>query len=118
MLRKEVNNSPIPWLSFIAAGFKTYEGRLANKIAEWSLHVGKRMVFYCEDLEVSVVITKLRVYNSFGHAFNQLGSKLVPIHNITTPQVEGLYRQYFSDVDVLEQGVVAIKVDVISIRQI
>jgi ASC-1-like (ASCH) protein len=118
MLRKEVLNSPIPWLSFIASGFKIYEGRLANKIDEWDLYVGKRMILYCSDLEVDVVVTKLRLYHSFGNAFNALGGKLVPLHGITTHEVEELYREYFTDADVIKHGVVAIKVDVLSIKQI
>ena len=117
MLRKEVNNSPIPWLTFIAAGFKTYECRLANKIDEWDLYVGKRMVFYCEDLEVYVAVTELRKYESFGDAFDDLREQLVHIHAITRYEVEELYRQYFS-YDVIKQGVVAIDVAVAAIRQI
>jgi len=117
-LRKYVNNYPIPWLSLIASGFKTYEGRTAIKIQEWNLEVGKRITFFCNDIEVNVLVTSLKQYGSFGDAFDDLGNALVPIPNSTRAGVERLYREYYTDEEVAKYGVVAIGVQVLGLRAI
>ena len=94
--RHHVSNSPIQWLNMIAHKEKTYELRLASKINDWDLFVGKRIIFY-DDYEIIVSITSLTIYNSVEEAFNHLGSKLVSIRGITKDEVLNLYKNIYGD---------------------
>lgn len=114
MLRKPIRNPPdTPWLTWILEGKKKYEGRLSTKIVEWDLYIGKEAIFECGSLKAHARITSLLRYDSFGHAFDTLGSELVPIDGITRVEVEDLYRRYYSREDVEKHGVVAIGIVVI-----
>lgn len=107
------NPQDTPWLTWILEGKKRYEGRLSTKIEEWDLYIGKEMIFECGSLNAHVRITSLLRYNSFGDAFDTLGTELVPIDGITRDEVEDLYTRYYSRQDVEKHGVVAIGVVVI-----
>ena len=94
--RHHVSNSPIQWLNMIAHKEKIYELRLASKVNEWNLFIGKRITFY-DDYEIIVSVTSLTIYNSVEDAFNHLGNKLVPIPRITKDEVLNLYRSFYGD---------------------
>lgn len=114
MLRKDIDNSgDVKWLDLIESGAKTYEGRLAGKIKEWDLYVGKQMIFCSRDKEITVQITSLLTFRSFGDAYDLLGSKLVPVPGINREDVEKFYSKYYNDSSIAESGIVAIGVKVI-----
>lgn len=107
--RQISNPAETPWLDWIESGIKTYEGRLNKEI--WSkLRVGDHIVFQTVDetKEVEIIVTELRYYKDFGEAFNELGSKLVPIKDANVDDVKKLYNQFFTDDDVAKYGVVAV----------
>jgi len=118
-LRKPIDNSgKVKWLDLIQSELKKYEGRLANKIQEWDLYVGKQMIFFTDEKEVTVEITSLPVFRSFGDAYNVLGSELVPVPGVDREIVEEFYRDYYTDKDVAQYGVVAIGVRVIDTARV
>lgn len=112
MLTKHIaNNRPNQWLDWIESGIKKYEGRL-NK-GDWAnLKIGDRIILYDDNgKRVIVEIFDLKYFTSFCDAFNSLGKYLVPIDNIGADNVVDLYRNYFSDGDIQEYGVVAVGVN-------
>jgi ASC-1-like (ASCH) protein len=50
----------------------------------------------------------LRHFDDFGLAFDNLGASLVPIEGVPVAEVKRLYRQYYSDEDVLKYGVLCV----------
>jgi ASC-1-like (ASCH) protein len=112
LLSKEIMN-PIenPYLDWIISGKKTYEGRLANKIQEWDLHIGKEMIFFEKgnrDKWVHIRITSLPIFSDFGQAYDNLKDLLIPDSNCET--VVKLYSSIFSmsEEEIRKIGVVAI----------
>lgn len=95
--RHILNEPNYPWLDWIIAGKKTYEGRLAAKIEEWQLEVGKVLTFGDGVKTVKVEVTSLKRFDSFGDAYNDLGSLLVPIIDITPEEVKRIYSKFYSD---------------------
>ena len=120
MLRKHVSNDIPDWLNMIAIGKKTYEGRLASKIQEWDLYIGKQMIFFDgKGLEVTVEVTSLLRFKNFGDAFENLGHKLIPIRGTTIQSAIQIYRDVpYTDEEVAQKGVVAIGVKVIKVENI
>ena len=104
MLRKHVGQ---PWFDEIVRGQKTFEGRTGNKIEEWDLDVGKRMIFFNGDQEVCVEIHTLKTYTSFENAFQDLGWALIPRADMTAQKAGELYAQ-LNIADPKVHGVVAI----------
>jgi len=111
MKRVHVSNSgEIRWLDEILSGRKVYEGRLATKIQEWDLDVGKQLIFY-DDYEIRVEVTDLKFYPNFVEAYHNLKSKLVPSEGQkwSDEKIRSFYH-FYSDKDVKKCGVVAIGV--------
>lgn len=119
-----------PWLTWIYNGVKKYEGRLQNKIKDWDLYIGKLVRFYDPKRPsywVIVRITSLKLFDTFGAAFHELGQELVP-GNWTCGQVVDLYNIFYpydkkykgpgrtSDY-IREHGVVAIGFDIVEKSQ-
>jgi len=103
-----------PWLDWIIAGTKTYEGRLYKD--DWvTMKVGDKIHFHSEDRDAICVITDLRRYQDFAHSFINLRNQLVPIANITTDAVVKLYSQYYNEENIKKYGVVAVGVKLIII---
>lgn len=110
--RKSLQNSPeSPWFDWICDGRKRYEGRLRKDV--WaSLAVGDIIAFVCPlNRELICRVVSLPHFESFGAAFDKLGSALVPIPGINTADIDKLYSQYFNDEDVRKYGVVAIEIE-------
>jgi len=107
-LKKSLQN---PWFDWIQSGIKKYEGRLFK--GDWaSLKIDDIVIFVCpENRELPVRVVDLVRFNTFGDAFDALGSELVPIPNVSTLDVVNLYAEYFKDEDIAQYGVVAIKVE-------
>lgn len=131
-LRKPIQNTPsAPYLSWIQSGIKTYEGRLATKIREWELRVGKKIVLFDADNAESYVraeITELLNFPDFGAAFDQLGTTLIPGGKTRDEVVRlynGMYCYHFENPDEIPpgepsqmirvEGVVAIKLRILDI---
>jgi len=95
------------YFDWIKSGLKTYEGRLCFKIEEWNLFTGKIMKFYDEDYPQDYILVKiisLTTYDSFEHAFNHLGSKLIPNHSRI--EVINMYNKLFHyDDEILIDGI-------------
>ena len=75
------NRSNNPYLDWIRSGAKKYEGRTANKIVEWSLHLGKIIKFVNNENEddfLYVRIVDFLYYSDFGKAYDDLGAELIP----------------------------------------
>lgn len=110
--RKSLQNPPeSPWFDWIACGKKRYEGRLWKD--DWaSIAEGDLIVFICpEKRELMCRVTSLSRFESFGAAFDALGSELVPIPGVNTTEVNRIYGQYYKDEDVKNFGVVAVQVE-------
>ena len=104
-----------PWFDWVVAGVKRYEGRVRR--GEWAqLRVGEHVEFY-EDTgrRVVVRVEALPHYDNFAAAFGAHGAELVPVAGADAAMVTRLYGQYFSDADVSENGVVAIKMQVVCV---
>lgn len=107
-----------PWLEWIHIGKKTYEGRLYK--GDWTnVEPGDVIRFestksddsgQISSLSVLVKVTELRRYKSFGEAFDELGSALIPILGITRKEVIEMYQRYFSEEETERYGVVAVGV--------
>lgn len=111
--KRQIQNPPeTPWLDWIESGVKTYEGRLYKEIWQ-KVKVGDLIIFYTPDKEVKTIVTDLKFYGDFGEAFENLGTKLVPITNATVDRVKKLYNQFFSDDDIKKYGVVAVGVKMV-----
>ena len=111
-LRKSLQNAPeCPWFDWIANGTKKFEGRLWKD--DWAaLSVGDVIVFVSPEMrELTCRVVGLPRFESFGAAFNALGSALVPVPGVSTADVVNMYGQYYKDEDVLQYGVVAVELE-------
>lgn len=111
-MRKSLQNPPqSPWFDWIQGGVKRYEGRLFK--GDWAaLKTGDTIVFVCPlNRELSCTVVGLLRFSSFREAFEVLGSELVPIPGVNSEQVASIYREFYSDAEVEQYGVVAVKVD-------
>lgn len=110
--RKCIQNPPeTPWLDWIEAGIKTYEGRLLQN--DWAkMAIGDFIELYVLNTsrQTTVVITELHYYKDFGGAWQDLGQALIPLENTTENIVKELYWQYFNQTDIDKYGVVAVGV--------
>lgn len=97
MLTKAIKNpNETPYLDWIKSGVKCYEGRLFEKIVDWNLNVGGKIMFYDENNDDSYVaceITELLIYKDFGCAYDALGDMLIP--NSNKDDVITLYNKLF-----------------------
>ncbi len=92
---RHIQNPPeTPYLDWIASGLKTYEGRLAVKIVEWDLYVGKELVFGDGKTTVHVSVTSLLLFEDFGEAYDALGQALIP-GGFTRQQVVDMYQRFY-----------------------
>jgi ASC-1-like (ASCH) protein len=117
--RKSLQNPPeSPWFDWIACGKKCYEGRLWKD--EWaSLSEGDIITFVCPaKRELTCRVIALPRFESFGAAFIEFGSELVPVPGVNTTDVINIYGQYYKDEDVKRYGVVAIHVEPISLIEV
>jgi ASC-1-like (ASCH) protein len=96
-----------PCFEWIILNEKRYEGRLATKIKDWNLYIGKRIKFFTDDGCYAIVeVTSLLTFTDFGSAFDELGSALIPER--TREQVVEMYNEFFSEETIRQVGVVAI----------
>lgn len=110
--KKSLQNPPeSPWFDWIADGTKRYEGRLWKD--DWSTLVADDIiVFVCpKKRELTCRVKSTPRFESFGAAFDALGSALVPVPGVSTADVVKIYGQYYKDEDVSQYGVVAIEVE-------
>lgn len=106
------NSKDSPWLDWIISGDKKYEGRL-NRGFWAQVSIDDSFYLVNDNLIVFVkVIDKLH-YANFSNAFDQLGSELVPINNISNEQVRQIYNDIYSSDEIEQYGVVAIKLKVL-----
>lgn len=113
---KSLQNAPeSPWFDWIAAGTKRYEGRLWKD--DWAaLSIDDTIVFISpEKRELTCRVIGLPRFESFGAAFDALGSALVPIPGVNTADVVKIYGQYYKDEDVLVYGVVAVELEPLNV---
>lgn len=113
MYSKDIrNNEPYRWLDWIEDGSKKYEGRLARRF--WLTLKKNDIVTWFDDKDkfVTTKIVDIIKYTDFGAAFDELGSKLVPIPGITRDEVVKMYNDIFEE-DTSKYGVLAIKLKVL-----
>jgi ASC-1-like (ASCH) protein len=82
------NNSYLDWLR---SGIKKYEGRTADKIVKWHLHLDKIIKFVNNENEddfLYVRIVDFLYYDDFGKAYDDLGAELIPNSATTINQIE------------------------------
>jgi len=93
--RKSIqNDKPYCWLDWIEIEIKTYEGRLFRK--DWiEVKVGDTITFYCDNKQVNVEITELLRFKNFAEGFEAVGTKLVPLDNLTPEFVQSMYEKIF-----------------------
>ena len=116
---KSLQNAPeSPWFDWIADGTKRFEGRLCKD--EWSnLKAEDIIVFTCpKKRELTCRIISTPRFESFGSAFDALGSALVPIPGVTTADVVKIYGQYYKDEDVRNFGVIAVEIEPLFLENI
>jgi len=131
MLTKSIQNRNHKYYDWIVDGRKTAEGRLANKVGLWRLHVGKLIVLHDEDhreRSATVRVTDLPVYADFGAAYDALGARLIPDDKLfgapTRAEVINMYNELFHYDDeqlvsgvtsrmIADHGVVAICFEVV-----
>ena len=116
---KSLQNAPeSPWFDWIADGTKRFEGRLFKD--EWStLKAEDIIVFTCpKKRELTCQIISTPRFESFGAAFDALGSALVPIPGVTTADVVKIYGQYYKDEDVRNFGVIAVEIEPLFLENI
>ena len=125
LLKKELQTQH---LNTIKEGRKKYEGRLADKIDEWNLYIGKLIKFFDPNEPESWVlvrVTDLLIFSDFGEAFDELGKDLIP--NQTRNGVIKLYNKIYKYPDekliagksskmIKDKRVVAIKLKVIAMQ--
>lgn len=116
---KSLQNAPeSPWFDWIADGTKRFEGRLFKD--EWStLKAEDIIVFTCpKKRELTCQVISTPRFESFGAAFDALGSALVPIPGVTTADVVKIYGQYYKDEDVRHFGVIAVEIEPLFLENI
>lgn len=116
-IRKSLQNPPeSPWFDWICDGTKRFEGRLWKD--DWAaLSVGDIISFVCPlKRELICRVVSLPRFESFGAAFDALGSALVPVPGVSTADVVKIYGQYYKDEDVSQYGVVAVEVEVLHLN--
>ena len=101
-----------PWFSFIKQGEKKIEGRL-NRGLFRKINKGDIVVWINRDQKVKVRITDKKVYKSFREMIEKEGLDKVLPSIKTIDDGVNVYRQYFSEMDEMSNGVVAIIMDVI-----
>lgn len=110
-----------PWLDYLLAGPKIYEGRLVWK--DWKLMQRDDIIVFTDDDKKSASFKILGfVYaNNFAELYSRLGSQLVPGENLTpcenlTPDlVQSMYESLFGlNLEQIEKyGVMGIKLEII-----
>jgi len=93
-----------PYLDWIKAGVKTFEGRTSDKVAD--LKKGDMIKLYDRndiDSQAICEITELRYYEDFGKAFDELGEKLIPKRNKS--EVISMYNLLYEKDNKFEDGV-------------
>ena len=115
--KKSLQNPPeSPWFDWIADGTKKFEGRLWKD--DWAtLNIDDVIVFVCpKKRELTCRVVSTPRFESFGAAFDALGSALVPIPGVNTADVVKIYDQYYKEEDVRHYGVVAIEVEPLNLK--
>lgn len=104
-----------PWLDWIEAGTKIYEGRLYYK--DWiQVRPGDIIIFYDgakKEHKVEIVVTDLRRHTTFVLAFREFRDKLVPIPNVSANDVADFYYKYFTAKDIRKYGTLIVGMQVI-----
>lgn len=116
-IRKSLQNPPeSPWFDWICEGKKKFEGRL--KKDDWaSLSINDHVTFVCpEGRELITRVLDLPTFDTFGDAFDALGSELVPVPGVDTADVINIYGKYYKNEDVVKYGVIAVKVEPIFLK--
>jgi ASC-1-like (ASCH) protein len=103
------------WLKKIRSGQKTYEGRLYRNKWE-TLETGDKLTFFSDDEnEVTVVIEGIQCYPDFGRAYEAHPDTLLPSRKVTsTEKAMDVYREWYSDEEVMEYGVVVFEISMIN----
>lgn len=107
-----------PWLSYLATGAKTHEGRLCQ--SGWSkLQTGDKVeAFSARYMRVVMTVTEVLHFPDFDQAFAALGACLLPEGAVTPEEALKVYRKVYSAEEVLEAGgVVAVGVIVSSVEE-
>jgi ASC-1-like (ASCH) protein len=100
------------WMKKILNGQKTHEGRLCK--GRWEFMIsGYKLVLYSDDYEVKVLVETVQHYTDFGSAYEAHPDTLLPSRKVTSvEEAEDVYREWYSDEDVKEYGVVVFGISV------
>ena len=102
-----------PWFSFIKEGKKKIEGRLNRGLFQ-KINKNDIVIWMNRDQKVKVRITDKRVYKNFREMIEKEGLDKVLPSIKTIDDGVNVYRQYFSETDEINNGVVAIEMNVIN----
>jgi ASC-1-like (ASCH) protein len=110
-LRKRVSEK---WLEKIASGQKTHEGRLYRD--EWEyVKSGDRLVLFSDTREVTVSVEEIQYYRNFEMAYSAHPETLLPSDDVKSSfDAIEVYREWYSDDELRECGVVVFKVAVVN----
>ena len=98
-----------PWFSFIKEGKKNVEGRL-KKGKFLNLKKGEKILITNNDEEIEFEIIDIFEYRTFREMLEQEGlNNVLPGINDINDGVS-IYRQFYSEKDEIEKGVLAIKI--------
>lgn len=103
------------WMNQILSGKKTWEGRCNYGI--WKdIRVGDRFILTDALREQVVEVEEVKYFGDFGDAWFILGENLIPseVYNVVMKsQANNLYRKYYSDTLIRENGVIALKIKLV-----
>ena len=103
------------WLDQILSGKKKWEGR-CNSGSWKNLNVGYTFILTDASRDQKVKIVDIKYFGDFGDAWFVLGDELIPqsVENIVMrSQAVNIYRKYYTDSFVRENGVVAFKLELL-----
>jgi ASC-1-like (ASCH) protein len=103
------------WMDHIISGKKTWEGRC--NFGTWKyVEVGDRIVLTDALREQTVEIEDIKYFGDFGEAWFILGDSLIPSEVcdiVMKSQADNIYRKYYTDHFIRENGVIAFKLKLI-----
>lgn len=110
---------PCTWYTWMINRIKKYEGRLNKPGNKWAtLKEGDKIKIISRKTDESTIFSVLRteVFGSFGEAYYEHGSKMVPnpcfdksFEGSVTEYVDQLYEKFYSTEDVKKYGVIVVK---------
>jgi len=101
------NNNITPWLTWLNKGIIKYFAT-TNKNNRQRIKPNDIIIFH-NKIKVKTKVIEIKYYPTFVAAYRELGTKLIPLSNITYVDVQNIYLRYFSSYDTEKYGVLVLK---------